>query len=94
VQEDHQIPEALIEDSVTGAAKPNPELAQLAIYLRGDRKVRRWSVYRLPVQVLVDLSIDLCRPPGWQSVDEPLDRLHLTLVAVIGRLGPTAAAHG
>jgi hypothetical protein len=40
VQEDHQVLRALVQDAVASVREPDPELAQLAFDLGGDRERR------------------------------------------------------
>src|ERR1700685_3099363 len=71
VQEHHQVLRALVQDTVAGVGEPDPELAQLTLYLRGDRERRGRCFWRLAVQVLRDEVIDLRGALGRQALDEP-----------------------
>jgi hypothetical protein len=70
VQEHRQILRALVKDAIASVRKPDPQFAQLALDLRGDRECRRRLLWRSAVQVLFSEVVDLRRTPGRQRLDE------------------------
>jgi hypothetical protein len=68
VQQNHQVLRPLVQNAVAGVGEPDPELAQLAVDLRGDRERRRWCFGRLAAQVLLDKVVDLRDALGQQGL--------------------------
>src|SRR2546428_9228035 len=89
MQQDDQVPRALVEHAKVSVAKSHPELAQHALDLRGDRERRRRSARRIVIQMLLDVIVDLGGLLSRQRLDEPVDGLIATLVAVVDGLGPS-----
>jgi hypothetical protein len=74
MQQHDEVAGALVKDSIARVGEANPQLAQLALNLRGDRVPRRRGIGRPAVQMLLDVIIDLGGPLRRQPVDEPADR--------------------
>jgi len=78
-----RFPDRLIQDPVVSVGKPDPQLPQLALDLSRDRVLRRRRVSRRAVQILLDVRVDLRCTLRRQVVDELIDWLDATLVAVV-----------
>jgi hypothetical protein len=85
VQQDHQIPGALIEHAVAGPCEPNPQLPQLSLDLRCRRELWRWVAWITAVEMLLDGIVDLRdseRLQLQQPLEKVVDRLLPPLVSI------------
>jgi hypothetical protein len=85
VQQDNQVPGALVEHAITSPCEPNPQLPQLSGDLRRGGELWRRVTWITAVEMLLDGIVDLRGSEGLdlqQLLEEVVDRFLSSLVSI------------
>lgn len=97
MEQDNQIPRALVEHAIARLCESHTQLSQLSLDLRCDRELRRRVARIAAVQMLLDGVVNLRDGQGLdlqQLIKEVVDRFPPTAVSVEDSLRPTVTRDG